>query len=194
MVQVTLRKANSIQKVIRTEINSLTRVLAADEISVTIFDKDVASTIKNARDNFNAAMIKRDRLTNILYEIRQLVCDANYKSGVTALINETARLGAVQENLQKLATISAAVPLEQIVEDLEIQRQRFEKSPESFRVRENMDVSLMTEDMLREIKEKNLAIARNRRRLDDEILNLNVSTMINISDESYKFLEENGVI
>ena len=73
-MEINLRKANAIQAEIKRAINS---VEMKDTISVSEFCSDVTAEMVTGQDEYKVGLIKKEALTNALYNLRISVGNAN---------------------------------------------------------------------------------------------------------------------
>ena len=188
MTKITLRKAKAVQDSINTAMSSIriTPVIELNEF------EDPAECITAANAELMAADVRRSDLLMALYSLRTLVGNANAASGITARLGHAA---FIERRIDQLKTL---VSNDSVVGNLDVLRGRLEKSknqPQDPYTRYNQ---IMTGVMGVEQSEKVRVIVQDLRKqkqtLNDEILDLNVRTEIELSDDVAAILAREGII
>jgi hypothetical protein len=186
-MQVTLKKANSFQ-------NELKRLLGDIElkhqVSINEFTTDYKSVIESNRLLLLTQINNKLALTTALYYLRELVGEANLKSGIHSLLTEQSY------NESVLAFYNTIKINDVVKEDVEIES-RLDKIRKSDGTRYSYDTefstSLLTRDDIIDIISKKTVIKKRLIKIKDELDKLNSST-IEISDEYVSILEKANLI
>lgn len=194
-MQINLRKANAIQSEIRRAINETASVPVT--ASVTEYTKDVAVELQKATVEWQLAMQRKVALTNALYAIRTAVAAANAIHNVNDILTEVARTEAVMAINSQVASMEVARSLEEIQGRIQKLKEAPADSPRAalYGDRYNTVVtSVVTEADVANAKEAVKILKRQRQDLQDKLLGLNVTTMINLSDETVAVLKGEGIL
>lgn len=191
-MQINLRKANAIQSEIRKAISS---VNAANTVTVTEFTQNVEAVLDKAAAEYNEAVFKKVSLNSALFKIRAAVGKANAESG----INEV--LAQVQE-LEALISIKSGVASAQVRKDNSEITARIEKLKTSTSDRtalygdryNNVETSVVSQLEIDKAKNDVKALKRFRQELNDKLLQLNVNTLISLSEDTVATLKEEGLV
>jgi hypothetical protein len=188
-MSINLRRAAALQKSIQDAIHEIPLVT---QIKVNEFQEPEAE-IAEHRAQLERNLQRRSDLTQALYEIRAQVGVAN-SVGVDQRLTEIARLDREIQDLQK---VTQNVQPRQSVSVLSGQLTKIRESKNEARMYgydSTVETSVVTSSELdyyrRQIQERR----RQRQRLQDEILELNVKTEIDISDVAQITLARENLI
>lgn len=191
-MQINLRKANALQSEIRKAISS---VNAVNNVTVTEFTQDVGAALDKAAAEHNQAVFKKVALNSALFKIRAAVGKANADSG----INEV--LAQVQE-LEALISIKSSVASSQVRKDISEINARIEKMKGATSERSvlygdrynNVETSVVSQSDIDQAKTEVKTLKRVRQDLNDKLLQLNVNTLITLSEDTKATLRDEGLI
>jgi galactokinase/mevalonate kinase-like predicted kinase len=190
-MNITLRKANTLQNAINDAVKNID---VTAEISINEF-QDAEQEVLKAVTKLKTNIGRRDALTTALYQIRQAVGQANSAAGVDRKLAEIARLekevnfyAAFVSKSERLATEVLAGKLDKI-------RNRKEDSRASlYGMGESVETSVLTNSDIDGFKTVVTLAKKAKQRLQDELLELNVRTTIELSTESERVLQAEGLI
>ena len=191
-MQINLRKANAIQSEIRKAIGS---VNAVNTVSVTEFTQNIEAVLGKAAVEYNEAVFKKVSLNAALFKIRAAVGKANAESG----INEV--LAQIQE-FEALIGIKNAIASAQVRKDYDEITARIEKMKSTTSERSvvygdsynSVETTIVSQLETDKAKEDVKALKRIRQELNDKLLQLNVNTLITLSEDTVVTLEEEGLV
>lgn len=191
-MQVNLRKANALQSEIRKAISSVNVV---NNVTVTEFTQDVGAVVDKAADEHNQAIFKKVALNSALFKIRAAVGKANADSG----INEV--LAQVQE-LEALISIKSSVASSQVRKEISEINARIEKMKAVTSDRSalygdrynSVETSVVSQSEIDQAKTEVKTLKRFRQELNDKLLQLNVNTLITLSEDTKATLKDEGLI
>ena len=191
MMNITLRKANVVQ-------NSINDAIKAIDISVNVeinefqdIDAVIASAQKKLADNDH----RRDRLLVTLYNIRGLVGQANADSGIDLAL---ARAAYIDKRLGQLAELASAT----VITDMSVIKGKIDKIKNSkdegrrslYGYSDAVTTSVLSQEKIDQIKNEVKVLKKQKQKLNDEILELNIKTDIPLSDEAVAILQAEGLI
>ena len=190
-MNITLRKANAVQNSIQEAIKSIHVNL---EIEINEF-QDPAVELKKANDAAFAADQRRQKLLLALYNIRGLVGTANTQSGIDLNL---AKAAFVDKRIAQLEEISKAKPLTDlsvITGKLEKIRNRKEDSRASIYGREDVVITtVVSQEQIDQAKAEILNLKKQKQKINDEVLELNIKTEIPLSDDVVATLQAEGLL
>lgn len=192
-MQINLRKANAIQSEIRKAISS---VKTTDTVSVTEFTADVNAVMSKGALEFTQAIQRKEALNKALFQIRTVVGRANVESGISDLLAQIQLLDA--QIAIKNTVASTAVRKE--VSEINARIVKMKQAPSSDRSMlygerfSNVDTTVVSEQDIAAAKAEVKMLKRERQGLADKLLQLNVNTLIQLSDLTKSTLQEEGLI
>lgn len=181
-MKISLRKANALQLAISEMINDIS---INTMVEISPFE-NAMEVICSKRDELFQNMEKIETLRNILYDIRKKVSYANSTCGVDDIL---ADIACIEKNIKSYYAISssnALTPDESIIVGrLEKIRNRTEEvyGPET------ITVSIVEKGHSELFKQKILSLKKDKQKLQDALLELNVKTEIILTDESVETLQ-----
>jgi hypothetical protein len=190
-MNITLRKANALQTAINDAIKSIDF-----ETTVKINEfQDADTIISEAEKIFAQNMVKRDGLFNTLYEIRKAVSKANDSVGVSQRLADVAHLEKQITFFGGLATKPVREDAKVIAGKLDKIRNRKDESRASlYGYNDDVTTSILDKDEVEGFKKLAAVSKKNKQKLQDELLELNVKTEITISEQAVKILQAEGLI
>lgn len=187
-MEITLRKASSLQNQIREVISSIDLVTS---IQLNEFH-DIESELSRANVTLFEQDARRQRLLLALYTIRGLVGSANAQSGIDINLAKAAFL---DKRIIQLGDIVRLQPVEKLsVIKGRIEKIRNNSESASMYGRDTITTTVVSEDQLNQTKKEIMNLKRQHQRLMDEILALNVKTEIPLSEDIVKTLTSEGLL
>lgn len=190
-MDITLRKANAIQDSIRDAINSIRVTLTID---INEF-QDVQEELQSANTTAFTNDHRREKLLNALYKIRGEVGQANASSGINLKLSDAA---FIDKRIIQLEDFSRATPkLELFVINGKLDRIRNAVTDSTRRIYTDDSVvrtSVLTKDEIAKTTATVQHLKKQKQKINDEILALNISTTITLSDEIVETLTKEGIL
>jgi hypothetical protein len=190
-MNITLRKANAIQNAITEAIKN---IKLESRIEINEFQNaekfiSEANALLFANDN------RRQKLLLALYNIRGLVGAANAQSGIDLSLTKAAFIEKRTAQLQEFVSNDTRIDELVISGKLEKIRNRKEESRASLYGRDDtVTTSVFYQEQLDGIKVEILNLKKQKQKLNDEILELNIKTEIPLTDEVVATLQAEGLI
>ena len=186
-MNITLRKANAVQ----VSINDMIKGLSFDtSVRINEFE-DHNEQINAVRDVFNTHRATRTKLVGALYEIRKAVAVANAENSINDMLAEVAMLEKEIQFANTFATqqarLSDAVITGKIAKIKEAKEDRFYG-------RDDVTTTIFTKEEVEEYKRTVADLKRQKQKLQDVLLELNVQTEITLDDETATFLERADIL
>ena len=186
-MKISLRKANALQN----SINDMLKGLDV-QTSVTLNEfEDVQEQIQVIRDRFHTNLSSRNNLIDALYEIRQKVAKANSKK-INDMLAQVAKLEKDIGFNQSLAGKGTQISLK--VLEGQINKNKDAKDDGYGYNRRDIVTSIFTEAEIEEFKREVINLKRKKQRLQDELLELNVHTEIELNKETVTLLKNVGIL
>lgn len=182
-MKLTLRKANAVQAAINEAIK-------ASELnySVTLNEfEDVTEQIETARSRFFTPFDTRKKLVDALYEIRRKVATANADAGINDMLSGVARAEKIISFNTMLASKGTQTALR--VLDGQVKKNAEAKDEGYGYSRRDVVTSIFTEAEIEGFRRIAADYKREKQRLQDQLLELNVQTEIELDKETAVFLE-----
>ena len=190
-MNVTLRKANAIQNSIQESIKSI-RVDLTIEINEF---QDPTAELKKANDAVFSADARRQKLLLALYNIRGLVGAANASSGIDLNLAKAAFVDKRVAQLEELAKCSPMTDLAVIQGKLEKFRNRKDDSRASLYGRDDVvSTPVIAQEQIDQANLEIKNLKKQKQKINDEILELNIKTEIPLSDDVVATLQAEGLI
>lgn len=192
-MQINLRKANAIQAEIRRAIS---QVNTKDIVTVTEFTSDVEGVISKAALEFHQALEKKEALNKALFQIRAAVGRANVESGISDTLADIQLLDARIAVKNAFATAT----LKKDISEINARIVKLKQVQTSERMAlygdryNNVDTGVVSEVDVATAKAELKALKRERQALNDKLLQLNVNTLIQLTDATKLTLQEEGLI
>ncbi len=190
-MKITLRKANALQ----TAINDVIKGIEFNtSVSINEF-QDPTEVITASEAVFAKNMQRRDALYSALYELRKLVSKGNDVSEISQKLADVAFLEKQISFFSGLASKPVRESDAVITGKLEKIRNRKEESRASLYGRDDtVDTSILLQDDIDGFRKLVAHAKKQKQRLQDEILEMNVRTEIPLSETSVNTLTSEGII
>jgi hypothetical protein len=190
-MNLTLRKANAIQ-------NSILEAIKGIEIKTSIElneFQDVSAELQKANTVLFTNDSRRQRLLLALYNIRGLVGTANAQSGIDMKLATAAFVDKRVVQLEGLV-VAPVTDIAVITGKLDkIKNDKGESSRRSlYGYGDTVTTTVVGQEQIDQIKTEIKNLKKQKQKLNDEILELNIKTEIPLSDDVVKTLSEEGLI
>lgn len=190
-MNITLRKANAIQNSIN---EALSNIKLEKTIELNEF-QDPATELKKANDQLFADDARRQKLLLALYNIRALVGTANAQNGVDTALAQAAFADKRISQLDEIAKCSTMIDPTVISGRLDKIRNRKEEARSALYGRdETVSTSVITKEQSEQAKNEIKNLKKQKQKLNDEILELNIKTEIPLSEDVVNTLRTEGLI
>lgn len=191
-MDITLRRAAALQDAIRETLRGLN---LAGQTQVSIFG-DVAEAARVKRAEFRQTLKAQADLNTVLFEIRQLVGQANVESGISDLLAIKAHVAAEISTLSALEGLDPAEPDEALAQ--RAARAATAETSSGFGGArapiEKITVSLMDAEALEAVSLQASRARKARLEVGDRLAELNASTRIKLSAQVTEILTRHGLV
>jgi hypothetical protein len=190
-MNITLRKANTLQNAIAEAIKQI-----KIQTSVTINEFEVLETkLNDANKELFANDKRRSDLLVAQFSIRGLVGSANATSGVDSKLTQAAYIDKRISQLTDIVGSDKQISLDVIKGKLDKIRNRKEESRASLYGREDdVTTPVQTADQLDAVKTLVQDLRKQKQKLNDEILELNVRTEISLTNDIVEILKKENLL
>ncbi len=190
-MNITLRKANAIQN----SINDAVRSIKVDlTIEINEF-QNVEEVLSKANNTLIENDGRRQKLTMALYNIRALVGTANAQSGIDTNLAKAAFIDKRVAQLEALASANEITALDVIKGKIEkIKNDKGESRRSLYGYNDTVTTSVLSKEQIAQAKAEILNLKKQKQKLNDEILELNIKTEIPLSDDTVAVLKAEGLL
>lgn len=191
-MNITLRKANAVQNSINDAVKNI-------KIEFNL-ELNEFQNVEEAISQANAQLVENDgrrqKLTMALYNIRALVGTANAASGIDTALAKAAFIDKRIAQLEQLAAANEMTPLDVIKGKLEKIRTRVNDHSRAsiYGYNDTVSVSVLSKDQIGQAKAEILNLKKQKQKLNDEILELNIKTEIPLADDTAAVLQAEGLL
>jgi len=190
-MNITLRKASAIQNNIQETIRGIKL-----DFSVELNEfQDVKTELKRANDRIVANDARRQKLLMAVYNIRGLVGAANASCGIDLKLATAAFVDKRVTQLEEFSKAAEMTDITIVEGKLDKIRNRKEESRASLYGRDDsVTTSVVTKEQIDQAANEIKNLKKQKQKLNDEILELNIKTEIPLSDEVVQTLQAEGLI
>jgi hypothetical protein len=191
-MKLTLRKANALQNTIQTSLNA---VSIRNTVDINEF-QDVDTQIAKANAELMSNDVRRSDLLMSLYTIRSLVGQANAEVGITGRLTHAAFIDKRLAQLESLVTATGQLG------DIDVIKGKLEKikaRPADSRVSiyghsDEVTTGVLKPAQVETIRDIIKDLRKQKQELNDSVLELNIKTEIELSDEIEVILQREGIV
>lgn len=189
-MKITLRKANALQLSIGEAVKNIS---AETTVKINEF-QDGEAEIARASAELHSNIARRNQLLGAMYEIRQAVSTANAGAGVDVKLAGVARL---EKDIQFYNTLAG----NKVREDAVVVAGQLAKIRESkdntrsiYGYNTTVDTSVLTADDVKAFRASAATAKKAKQKLQDELLEINVRTEIELNAGAVEFLTAEGLL
>ena len=190
-MNITLRKANALQNSILDAIKGIKVVLTAE---LNEF-QDPEAELKRVNDELVKNDQRRAALLTVYYNIRGLVAQANSNAGIDLLLTKAAFVDKRIAQLDDLANATAMTEMEVVKGKLEkIKNDKSDNRRSLYGYNDTVSTSVLAQAQIDQAKKQIKDLKKQKQKLNDEVLELNIKTEIPLSDEIANVLVQEGLV
>jgi hypothetical protein len=191
IMKINLRKANALQLSIQEAIKS---IKFDTEVKVNEFQV-AEDEIARLRNDFAAKQERHRGLLNSLYDIRKAVSQANSAQGVDVKLADVALMDKKIQYLAELAGKSVRDSVEVVAGKMEKLRNRKEDTRSLYYGHDaTVDTSIFTAEDIAGFRTAVSMGKKAKQKLQDELLEINVRTEIELSADAVTVLTAEGLL
>jgi hypothetical protein len=189
-IKITLRKANAIQQ----NMNDLLKTVQVKATVELNEFQDVVQTLQAANDAVMAADVRRSDLLMALYSIRATVGVANFQCGIGNRLSHLAYIDKRLHQLEGLVSEAARLKdLAVVTGQLDKIRNRREEH-RMYGYENNVTTGVLQQQQIDSIAGIMRELKKQKQKLNDEVLELNVRTEIELTDDVEVVLVREGIL
>jgi uncharacterized protein YdcH (DUF465 family) len=192
-MNITLRKANALQ-------NSIQEAIKGIKVDLSVEINEFQS-VEEVLTKANATLIENDgrrqQLIMALYNIRALVGTANTASGINTMLAKAAFIDKRVGQLEELSKSSEITSLDVIKGKLDkIRNDKGDTSRRSsiYGYNDTVSTSVLSKEQIAQAKAEVLNLKKQKQKLNDEILELNIKTEVPLSEEIVATLQAEKLV
>jgi hypothetical protein len=192
-MKITLRKASALQTAITEAVKNIDVTV---KVELNEFE-DAQSALAKANAKLISADQRRTALTKVLYVVRAQVGASNAECGINERLAKAAYID------KRVGQIAALVAADALMDSLVVIEGKVEKlkAPETANSRrsiygyaDTVSTGVLSHAQVDAFKAEQLALKKDKQKLNDEVLELNVRTDIALSDETVAVLTSEGLV
>jgi hypothetical protein len=189
-MNISLRKANAVQNSINEAIRGID---IRTSIDINEF-QNVAEVLQTANNTLFENDTRRQKLLLALYNIRGLVGTANAQSGIDMKLATAAFVDKRVAQLEELASAKPVIDLVVITGKLDKIRNRKDDARSLYGRDEVVTTSVISEGQLNQIRDEIKNLKKQKQKLNDEVLELNIKTEIPLTEDVVNTLQAEGLV
>ena len=190
-MNISLRKANAVQNSINEAIKG---IKVETSIEINEF-QDAQAEMQKANDQLIVNDSRRQKLLLALYNIRGLVGTANASSGIDLALAKAAFIDKRIGQLEELANATPVTSLTVLTGKLDKIKNRKEESRASLYGRDDtVSTSIVSAEQIEQAKTEIKNLKKQKQKLNDEVLELNIKTEIPVSEDVVATLQAEGLL
>ncbi len=190
-MNITLRKANVVQNAINDAIKSIKMGFT---VELNEF-QDVSAELQKANNTLIQNDARRQKLLLALYNIRGLVGTANANVGIDLSLAKAAFIDKRISQLEELAGQHEMTDLAVINGKLEkIRNDKGESKSRIYGYNDTVSTTVVSKEQIAQAKAEILNLKKQKQKLNDEVLELNIKTEIPLSDDTVATLQAEGLL
>ena len=190
-MKINLRKANALQLAIQ---DALKGIKFDTEVKVNEF-QIAEDAIAKLRLDFVAKQDRQTSLLNSLYDIRKLVSRANHQANINDKLADIASLEKKIQFYLDMSGKSVRESVEVVAGKLEKLRNRKDEGRSLYYGHDaTVDTSIFTAEDLAGFRTAVVLGKKNKQKLQDELLDLNVRTEIELGQDIVNVLTAEGLL
>ena len=187
-MKISLRKANALQTSINERIKS---IVLETTVAINEFE-NVVSKIAAAKNKVVTNSNRRLSLYASLYDIRAKVAESNSSAGINARLTDMAHIAKLIEDLGQMISVSA-VMTDVAVLDGKLSKIK-NRTTESYGLDTTVSTGVFTAEESEDTKKKIQDYKKSKQVIADEILELNIRTDIELTDDTVTSLKAENLI
>lgn len=189
-MKINLRKSNVLQLAIQ---DALKGIKFTTDATINEF-QDAERKISELKAKFMADNQRHTALTESLYEIRKAVGQANHSAGVAVKLADIAVCDKQIQTYTELANKAVRENAEVVEGKLNKIRNRKEDARSVYYSDSTVDTSIFSVEDIAEFRATVIRAKKEKQRLQDELLDINVRTEITLSDQVVGTLTAEGLL
>jgi hypothetical protein len=190
-MKITLRKANALQIAIGEAVKNIS---VDTDVKINEFQNGEVEILRVAAE-FQENLVRRTQLIDAMYAIRKAVSMANAGAGVDVKLADVARLEKQVQFYNGLAGKKVREDAVVVAGQLNKLRESKDDSRRSiYGYASTVDTSVLSAEDIRGFRTAAAEAKKAKQKLQDELLEINVRTEIEIAQDAVQFLTAEGLL
>jgi hypothetical protein len=189
-MNITLRRASALQNSIQDAIKA---IRVETDVELNEF-QNVDSAITAAQDAMEAAQAQRDALTVALYTIRGQVSAANSAAGIDQLLTRAAMIDRQLGYAAEIASAKVSLDRDVIVGRLDKIRAAPADRRSVYGFDSTVSTSILSQADINAARARVQELKKVKQRINDEVLELNIRTEIELAADTLNTLQVAGLV
>jgi len=190
-MNLSLRKANAIQNSIKELLHNIEIKLI---VEINEFEEP-ARVLQVANEQLFTNDARRQQLLLAYYNIRGLVGTANASNGIDLALTKAA---FIDKRISQLDAIANVLPMKSL-DVIKGQVEKLKVVPENSRslygrITDTVTTSIVTQAQIDQARKEILNLRKQKQKLNDEVLELNIKTEVPLSEDVVNFLTDEGLL
>jgi hypothetical protein len=190
-MKINLRKASVVQQTIIDEIKRLGTEKSA--LSISLFDTDI-----EAKLNSQLQLVRENNhlVGRLLYANRYLratVAKKNAEVGITDYLAEEAMLASAESRAKTITELEVRPVMDSLTQEIASRKESKDSERSIYGRTYEVTVNVATQELLDEAKRSLETIRRQRRKIKDEMVSINVRTEFEVPEQIALVLSELGL-
>lgn len=189
-MNITLRKAKAVQESIQEVIRSIEVTTTIQINEFQVIETEIEEANKKLIENDS----RRQKLLLALYNIRGLVGTANSQAGVDLALAKAAFIDKRMSQLGDIAQCKPVTEMNVLAGKMSKIRAQDPEKRSIYGRDDSVTTSVVSKDQIAQANAEIKNLKKQKQKLNDEILELNIKTEIPLSDDVVNTLQAEGII
>jgi hypothetical protein len=200
VITLNLRKAAAVLKQLQAELKNYPVQSTAERVSLYETSANITAILDKRQNEIIASAQKANSILEAISIIRSLVARKNAEVNITGMLAEDAMLAAIQERVSQIADSAGERPAIHVINaqvSQQIDMNRNGKTSSMYGMGRGDDhtvsFNVFPAEMLAAIKAEGKVLARKRRKLQEQMIEVNLRTKFEIPPQVSALLAEFGI-
>lgn len=190
-MKINLRKASVVQQTIIDEIKRLGTEKSA--LSISLFDTDIEAKLNSQLQLVRENNHQVGRLLYANRYLRATVAKKNAEVGITDYLAEEAMLASAESRAKTITELEVRPVMDSLTQEIASRRESKDSERSIYGRTYEVTVNVATQELLDEAKRSLETIRRQRRKIKDEMVSINVRTEFEVPEQIALVLTELGL-
>lgn len=190
-MKINLRKASVVQQTIIDEIKRLGTEKSA--LSISLFDTDIEAKLNSQLQLVRENNHQVGRLLYANRYLRATVAKKNAEVGITDYLAEEAMLASAESRAKTITELEVRPVMDSLTQEIASRKESKDSERSIYGRTYEVTVNVATQELLDEAKRSLETIRRQRRKIKDEMVSINVRTEFEVPEQIALVLTELGL-
>lgn len=195
-MKLSLRAARKLETQIETYLNE-NSATPTTKVRLGGSPESAETALKNGRDEFTKKFEELNSLLEIRFKIRDLIAAENAAAGVNEKLSKKVLKEKQLSRVNQILKMETRLSPEEITDTLEVGKTKMKSGSSSHYDNStsiNTQLSVLTEEDVKNFKQKKTALKKEVDTLEDEIQKTNYTSEISLDEASVKVLKNNNLV